>query len=49
MLDMDDIASTEAEAHGHIHRLREARGIRGNNSDISDSVLVSSLNEALNL
>jgi hypothetical protein len=46
---MDGIASTEAEANGHIHRLREARGIKGNNREVSGSVLVSSLNEALNL
>ncbi|GAB1311860.1 hypothetical protein MFIFM68171_02070 [Madurella fahalii] len=46
---MDDIASTKAEADDHLQRLREARGIKGNYDDISDGVLVSSLNEALNL
>lgn len=48
-LDMDDVASTRAEANDHIQRLREARGITGDHNDISNGVLVSSLNEALNL
>ena len=46
---MDDVASTISEANDHIQRLREARGIKGDYNDISDGVLVSSLNEALNL
>lgn len=46
---MDDVASTGAEANVHIQRLREARGITGDHNDISNGVLVSSLNEALNL
>ncbi|KAK3385925.1 hypothetical protein B0H63DRAFT_560413 [Podospora didyma] len=46
---MGDMASTKAEANDHLQQLREARGIKGHHGDISDSVLVSSLNEALNL
>jgi hypothetical protein len=46
---MDEVASTKAEANHHIQRLREARGIKGNNNDVSDGVLVSSLDAALNL
>jgi hypothetical protein len=47
--DMDDVASTRAEANDHLQRLREARGIKGDCNDISNDANVSSLNEALNL
>jgi hypothetical protein len=48
---MDDIAaSTNAEANDNLQLLREARGIKGDANDhVSDNVLISSLNEALNL
>jgi len=46
---MDDIASTKAQANDHLQRLREERGITGDDNGISDSVLVSSLDEALKL
>lgn len=48
-IDMDGIALTKAEADDHLRRLREKRGMMGDNNDVSNSVLLSSLNEALAL
>lgn len=46
---MHEVASTRAEANAHLQRLREARGVKTDYNDISDGVLVSSLNEALDI
>lgn len=47
--DMDEPASTRAEANAQLRRLREAIGIKGDYNDSSDNKLVSCLDEALDL
>ncbi|KAL2281745.1 hypothetical protein FJTKL_11421 [Diaporthe vaccinii] len=46
---MDEMASTRAEANGHLQRLQESLGVKGDCNDISDNKLFSIVNAALHI